>query len=90
VATPSERHLGAPGVVDAQEQHGGYAIVGPPLDHRQCLEPLAGEPFGHEGEEDGDRGPAGELVVAGGEEELDRLGSEDALELVGERLDGGA
>ena len=43
---------------------------------------MAGEALGHQRQEVGDRGAVGELVVAGREEQLDRLGAEDAVELV--------
>ena len=87
---PAERHLGAAGVVDAEEQHDGQAVVGLALDLGEGLEALAGEPFGHEREEVVELGSVGELVVAGGQEQLDRLGTEDAVELPRQVPGGGA
>jgi hypothetical protein len=42
---------------------------------------LAGEPLGEQDEVGGDAGLGGELLVAGGQEQLDDLGPEDAFEL---------
>src|SRR5262249_37472847 len=88
---PGGRHLGAAGVVDAQEQHrwdGGFDAS---LDLGQGLQPVPGESFGEDGEEGQHRGAGEELVEAVGDESLDGLGGEDAGEFVfeagGGRLD---
>ena len=51
---------------------------------------MAGEALGHERQEGDDAGAGGELVVAGGEELLDGLGAEDAVELAVQVGGGGA
>ena len=55
-----------------------------PSTRAERLEALPGEALGHDREEVGRGRAAGELVVARGEEQLDRLLAEDALELFGE------
>jgi hypothetical protein len=80
--------------VDAQEQHDRHPVVVLALDPGQSREALAGEALGHEGQEMGDLGPVGELVVAGREEQLDRLHRERARERLAQirgcRLEGQA
>ena len=49
VLEEAERHLGAAGVVDAQEQHDGLAVDLQPFDPGQGLETLPGEAFGQQG-----------------------------------------
>ena len=78
------RHLRAAGVVHAQEQHGGLAVVVQALDLRQRPQSLPGEPFGHQRQELDHGGPGGELVERGMQEPFDRLGAEDPLEFGGE------
>ena len=85
----AQRHLGAAGVVRAQEQHDGFAVVVQALDPGQCLQPLAGEAFGEQRQEVGDGGPAGELVVGGVQEPFDRLGAEGADEVSAQPGGGG-
>jgi hypothetical protein len=63
VGEKAHGHLGAAGVVHAQEQHGGFAVVGQAFDLGQCVEALAGEAFGQKRQEVGHGGAAGELVV---------------------------
>jgi len=55
-----------------------------PSTRASRFQALAGEPLGHQGEEVRDLGFSGELVVAGREEQLDRLSAEAAFELRGE------
>ena len=81
VVEPPERHLRAPGVVHAEEQHGRETVVGLALDARERLEALAGEALGEDGQEVQRGGAVGELVVARGEEPFDGLGAEHAVEL---------
>jgi len=50
--------------VNAEEQHHRHAVGGLALDPGQGPEALAGEALGHEGQEGGHLGVAGELVVA--------------------------
>jgi hypothetical protein len=70
--------------MDAEEQHGGFAVIAQTFHLRQSLQALAGEAFGEQRQEVRDGGPAGELVVGGVEEPLDRLGVEGALEVAGQ------
>jgi len=86
VVEPAEGHLGATGVVDAEEQDDGDALVGFALDLGESLEALAGEALGEQRQERRDAGAAGELLVAGLEEQLDGLNRERALVLAGEVL----
>ena len=81
VGEESERHLGAAGVVGAQEQHGGFAVVVLAFDPGQRVEPLAGEPFGQQRQEVGHGRAAGELVVGRVQEPFDGLDAEHAVEL---------
>jgi hypothetical protein len=68
--------------VDTQEQHDRDSVIGLAFNFGEGLEPLAGEAFRHERHEaDNPRLPA-ELLVAGGEELLNRLDAEHAVELV--------
>ena len=76
VVEEPERHLGAAGVVGAQEQHGGLGVGDLALDAGQRGEPLAGPTFGQQRQEVGNRCPAGELVVGGVQEPLDGFDAE--------------
>lgn len=60
----AEGHLGPAGVVGAEEQHGGLAVVVESFDFGQRLQPLTTEAFGDEGEELGDGGVVGELAAS--------------------------
>ena len=80
VGEESERHLGAAGVVGAQEQHGGFAVGDLAFDAGQGVEALAGEAFGQQGQEVGHGRAAGELVVGRVQEAFDGLDSEHAVE----------
>ena len=51
------------------------------FDAGQRVQPLASEPFGEQGQESRNGGPAGELVVGGAQEPLDRLNAEGVGEL---------
>ena len=77
-----ERHLGAAGVVGAQEQHGGLGVGDLAFDPGQGGEALAGPAFGQQRQEVGNGGPAGELVVGGVQEPFDGLDAEVLAELV--------
>jgi hypothetical protein len=79
-----ERHPGAAGVVGAQEQHRGFAVVVQPFDLGQGMEPLPCELFGEQCHESGHGGVGRELVIGGVQEPFDRLAAADAGELVGE------
>ena len=74
VLEEAHRHLGAAGVVGAQEQHGGFAVMGQPFDLGQGVQALPGEAFGQQRQEVGDGGVGGELLVEGVQEPFDRLG----------------
>ena len=82
VLQPAGGHLGAAGVVDAEEQDGGGGHVDLSFDLGEGLEAVAGEAFGEDRGEGGDASLWEELVEAVGEEPFDGLGSEDASELV--------
>ena len=56
VLEEAEGHLGAAGVVGAQEQHGRLAVVDVAFDPGQGLEPLPGEPLGEQRQEVRDGG----------------------------------
>ena len=56
VAEPAGGHLGAAGVVDAEEQHGGLVGRSLSFDLGEGLEAVAGEAFGEDGSEGGDGG----------------------------------
>ena len=64
----AERDLGATGVVDAEEQHDGYAVVAVTFDPCECREALPREPLASKGRKFGDRAARGELVVGGVQE----------------------
>jgi hypothetical protein len=81
VVEPAERHLGAAGVVHAEEQHDRRAVGADALDPGQGAQALAGEAFGHQRQEVGELGPVGELVVARLQVQLDRLGGKELAEL---------
>ncbi|MEU9883664.1 hypothetical protein [Streptomyces phaeochromogenes] len=68
--TRDHGHLAAPGVVDAEEEHGGLAIGDVAFELRQGVQALAGEAFGQERLVFGDGSAADELVVVGGQEPL--------------------
>ena len=72
------------GVMHAQEQHRGFAVITQALDLGQRPQLLTGEPFGHQRQELDHGGPEGELVERGMQEPFDRLGAEDTLELGGQ------
>ena len=78
--TEAHCHLGSAGV-RAQEQHGRPPVVGSALDLGQGVEALSREAFGEEGQEVGDGGMAGELVVGGVQEPFDGFGVERAVEV---------
>ena len=76
VGKESARHLGAPGVVGAQEQHYGFAVDYLAFHSGCCVEALAGKAFGEHWQVSRHCGPLGELVVARVEEPFDRLYAE--------------
>jgi hypothetical protein len=82
---PAQRDLRAAGVVHTQEQHDRGAVGAATFDFGKRLEPLAGEALGHQRQEADELGPVGELVVAGFQEQLDRLGGEEITELLVQR-----
>ncbi len=82
----SERHLRLAGVVHAQEQHHGLAVVDEALHAAEGVQSLAREALGEERKERGDRRLGRELVVGAGEEVLDGLRGEDPRELSAEPL----
>ena len=53
VVEEAESHLGAAGVVGAQEQHGGLAVGDLAFDAGQGVKALAGEAFGQQRQEVG-------------------------------------
>jgi hypothetical protein len=69
----AHRHLGAAGVVRAQEEHDGCCVRVGVLDLGQCLEALPGEPLGQQRKEVEDGRPAGELVIRGVQKPVDRF-----------------
>jgi hypothetical protein len=69
-----KRHLGTAGVVRAQKQHRGFAVVVQTFDLGQRTQPLPGEPFGHQRQELADGGGVGEPVVGGMQEPVDGVG----------------
>ena len=81
VGEEAERHLGAAGVVGAQEQHGGLAVGDLALDPGQRVEALTGEAFGQQRQEVGDGRAGGELVVGGVQEPLDGFDAEVLVEV---------
>ena len=58
--------------------------MGSTFDLGQGVEALPGEAFGEEGQEVGDGGMAGELVVGGVQEPFDGFGVERAVEVASE------
>ena len=86
----AEGHLGPAGVVGAEEQHSGLAVVVKSFDFGERFQLLAAEAFCDEGKERGDGGVVGELVVGGEQEPFDGLGAVNALELVAKPGCGGA
>jgi hypothetical protein len=88
VGEEAHRHLGTAGVVSAQKQHGGLAVVVQTFHLGQRAQPLAGETFGHQRQEVRDGGGGGELVERGVQEPLDGLRPEDPGEVVGQLTDG--
>jgi len=84
VGEEAHGHLRSAGVVRAQEQHGRSAVVGSTFDLGQGVEALSGEAFGEEGQEVGDGGMAGELVVGGVQEPVDGVDVERAVEVASE------
>ena len=81
VGEEAQGHLGASGVVGAQEQHRGLAVADLAFHPGQGVQALAGEPFGEQRKEIGDRRAAGELVVGGVQEPFDRLDTETVAEV---------
>jgi hypothetical protein len=51
--------------VGAEEQHGGFAVADVAFDPREGVQALTGEAFGEQGQEVGNAGAPGELVVGG-------------------------
>jgi hypothetical protein len=88
VGEPAECHLRAPGVVDAQEQHRGFAVGGHDPGVGQSLEALAGESFGADDEPVPDGGGGCEVGVAADQQRLDGFFAEDAA-VLGVQLAGG-
>ena len=70
--------------MNAEKQHGRNAARILSFELGQGSETLPGKPLGQHRHEGLDGGPSGELLVAGGQEQLDRLDAEDAGELVSE------
>ena len=75
-----KRHLGAPCVVHAEEQHGGNRLAGLILEWAR-LRDAAGHTSRPDGQPLGDGGGLRQLVVALEHERLDGLEAEDAVEL---------
>ena len=76
-----EGHLGAAGVVHAEEQHGWVPALGGGFGVDESVEALAGETLGREDQPAGHGGGGGEGQVAVFEQGLDGLLAEDPLEL---------
>ena len=88
VVEEPEGHLGAAGVVGAQEQHHRHPDVVLAFDLGQRAQPLAGEPLGQQRQVVRDDRAAGELVVGAVQEPLDGLDAEGAVELAGQASPG--
>ena len=78
----ARRHLAAPGVVNADEQHLGHVLRHESFDLGERLQPLSGEPMSENGDEHVDLAVA-EQVDRLCDVSLDGLLREDASELVG-------
>jgi hypothetical protein len=81
-------HLRTAGIVGAQEQDHGLAVVVQALDASQRLEPLVGETLGQQRQELGDLGATRELVEGAGEEAFDGPCAVQAGEVVREAYRG--
>jgi hypothetical protein len=89
VLEEAHRHLATAGVVHAQEQHDGAAVVAESFDPGLRGQLLPRETLGQQRQEVRHSAVRGELVVARVQEALDGLGAVHAVELAAQAHRGG-